>query len=116
MPRFISKRLLLGSVVLGLFVTGSHAQQADRYNYQWPTEVLINAGTQALLMCNGLFVSNRSLDQIYEAELKLNMMPALPPNKVTIDRERKAVAVGELGNGRVPVMRAAYREGLGCVV
>ena len=68
------------------------------------------------MICNGLFVSNRTLDQIYDQELKLDRMPVLPPSEVQIDLKRRAVAVGGESNFPAPAMRAAYREGLGCVV
>lgn len=86
------------------------------YNYHRPTELLVTLGTQALMICNGRFVSNRPLDLIYEQELKLDRMPVLPPTEVAIDATRRTVAVGGGENFPAPVMRAAYREGLGCVV
>jgi CubicO group peptidase (beta-lactamase class C family) len=95
---------------------GSGQQTSTRFDFHASTEALINNGMQALLTCNGLFVSNRTLDQLYGAELKLDLMPLAPPNEINIDRERKTVAVGQSGNGLAPVMRAAHREGLGCVV
>jgi CubicO group peptidase (beta-lactamase class C family) len=110
--RTISTSLGSGLVVLGLIVTASHAQFVNRYDYDRPVQTVIYTGMQALLTCNGIFVSNRTLDQLYEAELKMDLMPLAPTEKVTIDRERKAVSIP--GNGAV--MRAAYREGLGCVV
>jgi CubicO group peptidase (beta-lactamase class C family) len=67
------------------------------------------------MTCNGLFVSNRTLDQIYEQELKLDRMPVLPAEKVQIDKTLRTVAVGD-GSFPAPVMRAVYREGLGCIV
>jgi CubicO group peptidase (beta-lactamase class C family) len=67
---------------------------------------------QALLTCNGVFVSNRTLDQLYEAELKLDRIPLAPPAQVMVDEKLRAVAV----NGSGIVMRAAYRDGLGCIV
>lgn len=93
-----------------------HAQQTESYAYHQPTEMMVNYGRQALMICNGLFVSDRMIEQIYEQELKLNLMPVLPPSMVTIDKERRAVAVGGGGNSPYPAMRAAFREGLGCIV
>ena len=93
-----------------------HARQAASYDYHQPTAMMVNYGRQALMICNGLFVSNRTLDQIYEQELKLNRMPVLPPSMVSIDRARQVVAVGGGGNRPYPAMRTAYREGLGCIV
>ena len=107
---------LLVLLPLTLGPAAVHAQQTSSYDYHQPTEMMVNYGRQALMICNGLFVSNRSLDLIYEQELKLKRMPVLPPSMVTIDKERQAVAVGGGGNSPYPAMRAAYREGLGCIV
>ena len=117
--------MIRGNSATGLFsivililsaVAGNGQQTATRYNYHESTQALIDAGMQALFVCNGLFVSNRTLDQLYAAELKLDLMPLAPPDEIKIDRERKTVAVGESGKGPAPVMRAAHREGLGCVL
>jgi CubicO group peptidase (beta-lactamase class C family) len=113
----ISSVCSFGIVLLVLFAFASNAQQtATRHNYHQSNQALIEAGMQALLTCNGLFVSNRTLDQIHAAELKLDLMPLARPDQVQIDRERKTVAVGDGANGRPPTMRAVHREGLGCVV
>jgi CubicO group peptidase (beta-lactamase class C family) len=103
------RRAILSILVLSTVVTGQ--QTATRYDYLESNRALIYAGMQALFTCNGLFVSNRTLDQLYAAELKMDRMPLAPAEEIQIDRERKAVAIGER-----PTMRAAYREGLGCVV
>jgi CubicO group peptidase (beta-lactamase class C family) len=117
MTRAISATCLSGIVILVLFAAASNGQQAStQYDYHQSNEALINAGMQALFICNGLFVSNRTLDQLHSAELKLDLMPLAPPSELKIDRERKTVAVGDNGGGLAPVMRAAYRQGLGCVV
>lgn len=116
MRRAISGICLLAVVILVLSAAGIHGQQtATRYDYLGSNEALINAGMQALFICNGLFVSNRTMEQLYLAELKMGQMPLAPPNRMIIDRERKTVAIGD-GDGAAPVMRAALREGLGCVV
>jgi CubicO group peptidase (beta-lactamase class C family) len=115
MSRVISRICVFGLAILMLSgVTGNGQQTATRYGYLQSNEALINAGMQALFICNGLFVSNRTMDQLYGAELKMNQMPLAPADQIKIDRERKTVAVGE-GITR-PVMRAAHREGIGCVV
>ncbi len=106
------RRLACGVLTL---LTTAEAARAE-YDYHRPTELLVTLGTQALMVCNGLFVSNRTLDQIYDQELKLDRMPVLPPEMVQIDDKLRAVAVGGAGNFPAPVMRAAYREGLGCIV
>ena len=80
--------------------------------------MLVQRGMQALMLCNGLFVSNRTLEQVYAQELMYYRMPALPPydGRVTIDDERKTVTVGDQSNDPIPAMRAAYRDGLGCII
>jgi hypothetical protein len=100
---------LFGLLVLCVCSAGVQAQFVTRYDYDRPVERVIYAGMQALLTCNGLFVSNRTLDQLYEAELKLDRMPLAPPAQVMVDEKLRAVAV----NGSGVVMRAAYRDGLG---
>jgi CubicO group peptidase (beta-lactamase class C family) len=109
------KYIILLSFVLASVAVGKQ-QTATRFDYLRPNQLLIYAGMQALFTCNGLFVSNRTLDQLYGAELKMDQMPLAPPDEVKIDRQRRTVLVGEHGNGPAPSMRAAYREGLGCVV
>jgi len=107
----------ISGIILVLFAAAVNGQQTStRYDYHESTQALINSGMQALFICNGLFVSNRTLDQLYGAELKFDLMPLVPPDQVKIDREHKTVAVGESGRGLAPTMRAAYRQGLGCVV
>ena len=67
---FLSLGLMrLGLMGLGLissfgFITGAAAdwQQAQRQT--------IAHGLQAVLMCNGLFTSHRSLEQVFDQELK----------------------------------------------
>ena len=93
-------------------------EQAATYDYFQPTRTLVQRGMQALMLCNGLFVSNRTLDQVYAQELMYYRMPALPPydGRVSIDEEGKTVTVGDASNDPIPTMRAAYRDGLGCIV
>ncbi|MCG8607627.1 beta-lactamase family protein [bacterium] len=111
-----AKGWLLAGFFLMISGKVSTAQVTDHYDYHSATELIVNYGRQALMICNGLFVSNRTLEQIYEQELKLYRTPMLPPLMVTIDKERRTVAIGGGGNHPFPVMRAVYREGLGAVV
>jgi hypothetical protein len=105
----------LGVAIVVLSALLSPAQQTlTRYDYHESNEELINGGMQALFICNGLFVSNRTMDQLYGAELKMDQMPLASPDEIKVDRERKTVEVAQSGRG--PTMRAAYREGIGCVV
>src|SRR6185369_7236432 len=97
--------ILLLTLVLASAAVGKQ-QIATRFDYLRTNQALIYAGMQALFTCNGLFVSNRTLDQLNGAELKMDQMPLAPPDEVKIDLQRKTVLVGEHGNGPAPPMRA----------
>ena len=93
------------------------AQQEDSYDYWGPQRDMIRYGQQAILMCNGLFTSNRSIEQVFEQELAFLPDPVgtADGGDYEVDHELRAVAVGA-SDGATPVMRAAFREGIGCVV
>ncbi len=90
--------------------------QRETYDYWQVQREMIQRGQQALMTCNGLFTSNRTLEQIFAQELKFLSAPigTTVGGGYVVDRSRKTVAVGNTGS--LPVMRAAFREGLGCVV
>jgi CubicO group peptidase (beta-lactamase class C family) len=77
---------------------------------------MIERGQQAVFMCNGLFTSNRTIEQVFAQELKYLRQPVGSPagGNYVVDRVRRAVAIGK--DDGVPVMRAALRPGLGCVI
>ena len=77
---------------------------------------MIRRGQQAIIMCNGLFTSNRTLDQIFAQELKFLPEPIGTAGRRRLRRRsrRKTVAIGKAG--AAPVMRAAFRDGIGCVI
>ena len=91
-------------------------QQGGGYDYWRVQRAMIQRGQQAIFMCNGLFTSKRTLEQVFAQELKYLQQPIGTPagGDYVVDRERRAVAIGK--DDGVPVMRAAFREGLGCVV
>ena len=78
-------------------------------------------GLQAVLMCNGLFTSHRSLDAVFAQELAFLRPPRFEPALGTasegpyrIDRLRKSVTVGtETPRSAVS---AVFRDGFGCIV
>jgi CubicO group peptidase (beta-lactamase class C family) len=113
------RKRLLGSV-LALALVLSAAPLAQRqggaYDYWGVQRAMIQRGQQAIFMCNGLFTSNRTVEQVFAQELKYLREPIGTPagGDYVIDREKRAVAIGK--DDGVPVMRAAFREGLGCVV
>ncbi len=92
------------------------SQQEERYDYWQFNREMISRGQQAIFMCNGLFTSNRTLEQVFEQELAFLPDPIGTPSggDYVVDRDLKAVAIG--ADGYVPIMRAAFREGLGCVI
>ena len=77
---------------------------------------MIRNGVQAILMCNGLFTSHRSLEQVFAQELAYLPAPVgtADGGEYLVDRDLHAVAVGGPESG--PVIRAAFRKGIGCVV
>ncbi len=92
------------------------AQQREAYDYWRVQRQMIQRGQQAIFMCNGLFTSNRTIDQVFAQELAFLREPVGTPagGDYVVDRARRAVAIGK--DDGVPVMRAAFREGIGCVI
>jgi CubicO group peptidase (beta-lactamase class C family) len=107
--------LLLSLLILTLPVPTS-AQQTDNYDYWQPQRAMVQRGQQAVFMCNGLFTGGRSLEQVFDQELAFlrNAIGDARGGDYTVDEELQAVEVGL--PGAVPVMRAVFREGIGCVV
>jgi len=104
-------------LILALLITStSFAQQIDDFDYSEANRTLIRNGVQAVLMCNGLFTSHRSLELVFKQELAYlpNAVGTVEGGEYLIDKELKAVAVG--GDDSGPIVRAAFREGIGCVV
>jgi CubicO group peptidase (beta-lactamase class C family) len=83
-----------------------------------PQREAIRRGVQAVLACNGLFTSERTLEQVRRQELAyLRGRPfaeGVPPAPLRVREELRAVEVGTDDDG--PVLRAVFREGIGCVV
>ena len=106
-------RLLL---VLPLTLSLAIAQQPNDYDYFQANRIMIRNGAQALIMCNGLFTSNRTLEQVFDQELAIVADPvgSSQGGDYVIDTGDQAIAVG--GGGSGPVMRAAFRKGIGCVL
>jgi len=108
---------LFTALLLALPLSGIAApEQAGNFDYYSANRTMISHGVQAVLMCNGLFTSHRTLQQVFDQEL------AYLPNKIgsasggdyKIDYKRRAVTVGSSTTG--PAIHAAFREGLGCIV
>ncbi|MEE8583924.1 MAG: serine hydrolase [Acidobacteriota bacterium] len=115
------KRLSIPLLLVLLFPASSLAQQElaqqeEAFDYWQFDKAIVWRGVQALMLCNGLFTSNRSLDQIVEQELAYvrGRPGTVEGDDFVIDTEKRAVAVGLSDD--LPAMRAAYREGLGCII
>jgi len=108
MPRYLLLLAFLASPV--------NAQQTETYDYFTANRAMISNGVQAVLMCNGLFTSERTLELVFKQELAYLPEPVgnADGGDYVVDWNRKAVAVGAADSGAV--MRAAFREGIGCVV
>lgn len=92
------------------------ASQVSDYDYFTANRTMIRNGVQAVLMCNGLFTSQRTPEQVFAQELAYLPEPvgSIDGGEYVIDRQREAVAVGGPETG--PVIVAAFRKGIGCVV
>jgi CubicO group peptidase (beta-lactamase class C family) len=112
----VVRTTVLLPALIALVPLAAFAGQRESYDYWRFDRELVRRGQQALFMCNGLFTSNRSLEQIYAQELAYLPEPIGTPvgGDYQVDRARRAVTVG--ADGYVPPMRAAFREGVGCVV
>ncbi len=94
----------------------AHAQQRETYDYWQFNREIVRRGMQAIFLCNGLFTSNRSIELVFEQELAFlaNPVGTADGGDYVVDRERRAVAIGAADDA--PPIRAAFREGIGCVV
>ena len=109
-------RLIPVLALVFLLPATARVQQKDSYDYWRFQRDMIQHGQQALLMCNGLFTSNRTLEQVFAQELAYIRQPVgtARGGDYEVDRNRRTVAVGKPGGA--PIMRAVFREGLGCVI
>ena len=110
-------RRLIPTVAFALLLPAyASAQQEESYDYGRFNRDIIRHGQQAILMCNGLFTSNRTLEQVFDQELAYLRQPVGTPRggDYVVDRERRAVTIGAPGG--TPPMRAAFRDGIGCVI
>ncbi|WP_339856755.1 serine hydrolase [Pseudohongiella acticola] len=111
------KRSMMSAAILSLVLSADgFAQQAENYDYWAPQRAMVQRGQQAVFMCNGLFTSQRTLEQVFSQELAFLRAPigTALGGDYHVDYERRAVEVGT--PGAVPVMRAAFRDGIGCII
>jgi hypothetical protein len=113
MPKLIAKKFSAGLGLLVALATSAHAQQQDTYDYWQPQREMISRGQQAVFMCNGLFTSERMLEQVFKDELAFlpNPIGTAEGGDYSVDWDLKAVEIG--APGAAPTMRAVFREGNG---
>ncbi|HSG91291.1 MAG TPA: serine hydrolase [Pseudomonadales bacterium] len=113
--RFRLALLLLG--LCGPAVQAATAAVQPAFDAYGPQREMIQRGVQALLMCNGLFTSGRTLTQVFDQELAYLRQPlgTADGGPWRVHEALRAVEVGS-DDGGAPVMRAAWRQGIGCVV
>ena len=110
------KRILFAIIAVLLLAPSDASAQRGGFDYWGPQREMVQRGVQAILQCNGLFTSNRTLEQVFDQELAyVNRDVGTPEaGDFEVDWDRKAVAIGT--EDGVPVMRAAFRDGIGCVI
>ena len=103
-------------IVLPFVLLFGCVSHADGFDYFAANRTMVRNGVQAVLMCNGLFTSQRTLEQVFSQELAYLSDPVgtVDGGEYLINRELQAVAIGGPESGQV--MRAVFREGIGCVV
>ncbi|NQY02030.1 MAG: serine hydrolase [Halieaceae bacterium] len=90
---------------------------AEDYDYFGANRQMIRNGMQAVLTCNGLFTSKRSLDQVFAQELAYltgKVVGTAKGGNYRVDTKLGYVNVGGGDDG--VAIGAAFREGIGCVV
>ena len=86
-------------------------------DYFEANRAMIRNGVQAVLTCNGLFTSERTLDQVFAEELAYlgeRVIGSASDGNYSIDLNRKGVLVGGGADGAQ--IGAVFRQGIGCVV
>lgn len=104
-------------VLIATAVLAASASARAEFDYQEANRLMIRNGVQAILTCNGLFTSGRSLSLVSAEELEYLRDPRFGGevrDNVTIHKAERAVTIGGGSDGTA--ITAAFREGIGCVV
>ena len=109
------------SLLLISLPPGSLAASENSYDYFSANRQLVRNGLQAVLMCNGLYTSNRHVSEIFEQELAYlagarfgGIVGNADGGDYQINSTLKSVSVG--GGATGPSVSAVFREGIGCIV
>jgi len=111
------RQVLVFFLILLFFPLEVSAQQEESFDYWQDNKEMIWRGVQSFMLCNGVFTSNRTVDQVTEQELAYVRGRAGTTLDVAyeIDESKKTTIVGT-DDSDTPPMRAVYREGLGCII
>lgn len=92
------------------------AQQSETYHYWQQSEATIWRGVKTMMMCNGLFTSNRYPKLIREQEWAYtrNRPGVYENDEFRIERDNKLVTL--VAREGAPAMKSVYRKGLGCII
>ncbi len=96
------QRLSVSFIALAIVASApAGAQQEESYDYFRFNRDMIQHGVQAILMCNGLFTSDRTIEQVFDQEVAYVRQPVgtARGGDYAVDCERKAVAVGAPARG-----------------
>ena len=112
------RRSFLPCKILLLVLAWSASATADQtagYDYFSGNRDMIRNGVQAVLMCNGLFTSNRSREQVFEQELAYMVkfggaVGDVSAGAYKVNRADRWVMVG--GGESGTAIRAVFRTGL----
>ena len=102
---------------LALLAIGLSSSSYADYDYFESNRQMIRNGVQAVLSCNGLFTSNRSVDQVFQNELAYlgdRVIGDASGGNYSVNTTNKRVGVGGGNDGER--IHAIFREGIGCVV
>ena len=109
------------SLLLISLPPGSLAASENGYDYFSANRQLVRNGLQAVLMCNGLYTSDRHVSEIFEQELAYlagarfgGIVGNAGGGDYQINSTLKSVSVG--GGATGPSVSAVFREGIGCIV
>jgi CubicO group peptidase (beta-lactamase class C family) len=107
------KRLILITIAVA---ATAHPASAG-FDYNEASRKMIRNGVQAVLTCNGLYTSGRSLSLVMVEELEYLRDPRFGgdvKDNVQLHDAERAVTIGGGADGIA--ITAAFREGIGCVV
>jgi len=115
-PKQVSLRSI--SFLILCWGTSALAQQAptNQFDYFSANRDMIRNGVQSVLTCNGLFTSNRTIEQVFKQELAYlkNALGTAESGNYRIDTNTRSVSVGGKQDGLE--ITSVFRDGVGCVV